>query len=316
MSVEFTVRQVMDWGKEAGDALLKEQLPLNDSIAKIASAQGINSREKIARIVEASNHYIWSQLGGNKMDQLFAFDVATGDGVIDSLQRAGAKVAHATDDSPQSSGSEYRMPPPLEASLDITVDEYFARKFPKRAEDIQDVRLRKREKIAMLVVARNKVASAQSELQASQIGAEMSQYKAEDDFMKQVEHMLLEGKQWEQICEDMASGIESVPVGGVRNLLERVLPRLIQKNMLPEGTTMPDSNHVMSSGIEMADSNHVMSSGIEMADSIQKSAAQAIDRNIAAQRFGAARHQCELEIGRLHMEFGKAYAEYQREIAS
>lgn len=73
--------QVTDWATEAADGFLNRQIPLNDTIKKIASREKLN-REKVARVVETANQSVFLRMFEKAADKCFTFKVASTDEIV------------------------------------------------------------------------------------------------------------------------------------------------------------------------------------------------------------------------------------------
>ena len=80
---------LMDHATEATDAFLNHDIPLNDSIQKIASREDLSTHE-IERVVEESNKVAYLALRPKMAAEnkpVFEFDLADRDAILDSLQK-------------------------------------------------------------------------------------------------------------------------------------------------------------------------------------------------------------------------------------
>ena len=293
----FSAQQALLWGEQAGDRLIEDNIDLSTSIAKIAQEHSLNT-EQIARVVEAANHHVWRRLHKTAMDRLFSFNVANLESVLGALQNPPSEVKAAGWRGGTPDG-DYQEPPPDEESLSLSVDEVFDLAFPKVAENVLDARLRKREKLVELVVARNKVAQAQSHIQASQIGASVVQSRSEDELLRQAEQLLLSGKTWEETYHQLVGGGGGYPMGEVRSLMGRVLDRLKQKNLVGEGESLPE--------------NGVPPPGVAGGESLHKAAQQALSKAAEVRIFAQAQKRCQEKIAQLHAAFEAAERAFRKE---
>ena len=91
--------------EQSATAYLKEKTPLNETITKIASANGLN-RDQIARVVEGANTEVYVQLMNQSTDKYINFETADATKV--------ASAVHGTEKTAEIITADYDVPPPGE----------------------------------------------------------------------------------------------------------------------------------------------------------------------------------------------------------
>jgi hypothetical protein len=130
----ITKDMVTEWGKEAAQQLIEHQVPLNESLVKIAQDHELNT-DQVARVVEAANisTHLTVNSGENKYPE---FEVA-------SLQKVAGTLAHET--PAETNISDYELAPrdfkyasmTKEACVNITdgVEEEMAPRVQQRVKE-------------------------------------------------------------------------------------------------------------------------------------------------------------------------------------
>ena len=93
----FTTSELDNYINQAATDYLKAGTPLNDTIIKIASDQGLN-RDQIARVVEGANTEVYVQLMNKTADKYIQFDNASTDKVSEKVFSIEKVAGIVTDD--------------------------------------------------------------------------------------------------------------------------------------------------------------------------------------------------------------------------
>lgn len=80
----FTTAELDNYINEAATRYIKESVPLDQTITKIASTHGLN-RDQIARVVEGANTEVYVQLMNNSSDKYIQFENASAEKVASAL---------------------------------------------------------------------------------------------------------------------------------------------------------------------------------------------------------------------------------------
>jgi hypothetical protein len=92
----MTIIDIDNWSKEAVEGYLKNNIPLNTTIEKIASQNGLN-KDQIHRVVEAANTDTYTNLFNKSTDKYIHYDVADADKIYESLHEVKTAEATTTD---------------------------------------------------------------------------------------------------------------------------------------------------------------------------------------------------------------------------
>ena len=135
----------------------------------------------------------------------------------------------------------------------ISPDEVFEKLFPKVASDLPDLRQQAEEarKLAGLRIEVNKLAAMEGDMRSMAVGADIRRDKEEDEFYGVVRTMLLEGKSFDEIYENLA--MDQDEMGNtvankteVRSMLRRIMDRLKAENLIDAAEELPDDTPMMS----------------------------------------------------------------------
>lgn len=80
----FTTAELDNYINEAATSYIKQNVPLDQTITKIASTHGLN-RDQIARVVEGANTEVYVQLMNNSSDKYIQFENASAEKVAESV---------------------------------------------------------------------------------------------------------------------------------------------------------------------------------------------------------------------------------------
>lgn len=117
---QLTQRDIQKFAEAVATDLVEQQIPLNDSIRKIAEARGLNA-DQIGRVCEASNNLTFNKLLTAKhktaSDGLVEFDIADTKGVLGGIVKSAAVKTASAPAVALYELRELRMPveaPPIE----------------------------------------------------------------------------------------------------------------------------------------------------------------------------------------------------------
>ena len=112
----FTTAELDNYINEAANSYLKQNVPLNDTITKLASSNGLN-RDQVARVVEGANTEVYIQLMNQSDDKYVQFENASAEKVAEVLFGTEKVAEIATDD--------YANAPEDELVVDANFEKHF-----------------------------------------------------------------------------------------------------------------------------------------------------------------------------------------------
>lgn len=238
-----TPGQILEWGKQVANGLLNDGISLFDGTKKIAMDNGLNEHQ-INRVAEASNQSVFKSAFHTNPNKLFEFPVVKGEEVIQALSMPTTKTASIDD-------SDYSQPPPT-VKLAMDYDEVFDRIFPKTASEKPSLRqeYEEKEEISKLRIEFNKVSAMEGDIRSMAVGSDMRREDKEDEFYHQVRQMLLEGKSFEEVYENLMldhAGMDGETASQVeiKSLIERIMDRLKAENLIDSAEEVPDDTPKM-----------------------------------------------------------------------
>lgn len=107
----MNILDVDNWSKDAVKQYLTSNVPLNDSIEKIASQQGLN-KDQISRLVEAANTDTYVQLFNQSDDKYITYDTADAEKIAERIFGTTKTAEVALDDYQE---------PPVRNMLEVNV---------------------------------------------------------------------------------------------------------------------------------------------------------------------------------------------------
>lgn len=108
----MNILDVDNWSKDAVKQYLTSKVPLNDSIEKIASEQGLN-KDQISRLVEAANTDTYVQLFNQADDKYITYETADAEKIAERIFGTEKTAEVALDDYQE---------PPVRNELEVSID--------------------------------------------------------------------------------------------------------------------------------------------------------------------------------------------------
>lgn len=110
----MTIIDVDTWSKAVAKEYLTTGKPMNDSIEKLASDQGLN-KDQISRVVEAANTEVYVQMFNQSPDKYVQFASADSEKIAEKI--------FGTEKVSQVSDSDYQEPPTGTSLLEVDITE-------------------------------------------------------------------------------------------------------------------------------------------------------------------------------------------------
>ncbi len=110
----MTIIDVDTWSKAAAKEYLTTGKPMNDSIEKLASEQGLN-KDQISRVVEAANTEVYVQMFNQSPDKYVQYAPADSEKIAEKI--------FGTEKVSQVSDSDYQEPPTGTSLLEVEITE-------------------------------------------------------------------------------------------------------------------------------------------------------------------------------------------------
>ena len=215
-----------DWSAEAARAQIDDQVPLTETVKKIASEHALNPNQ-IARLCEAANHSVYGQLFKQSDDRLFNFPVADYTQIVAAL--AGpedlGEPKQAEPSADYDRGPGVYLPP--DGDL---IDYVFRHMFPKDASDSTAPHSPGVKESLQYQI--NERMAALSELQSYKVADEFALDDQEEEVYQEIRQSILAGKSIHDIFQVIHNTYPAVDLESAGATFQKIFQRLKGENLI------------------------------------------------------------------------------------
>jgi len=228
------LQRLHEWSAQAARAQVADQVPLTESVRKIAAEHGLNPNQ-VARLCEAANHAVYGRLFKEGDGRLFSFPVADYTRIMSELAEMESQPEpQAEPEAPEArdtKAAEYgRAPGDVLPRDEALVDHVFRHMFPKGADD--STALQEKEAAQRLQLRLNRQIAALSQLQAVKVADQFALDDREEELYGRVRQAILEGETPEQIYQVIHNLYPAVDLESAGSTWQKIFERLKAENLI------------------------------------------------------------------------------------